>query len=227
MAAPAPVYHQLSLPAASIQRRSRRGQSANPVVGRDARDPWRAARGFDFPRGTDMWAPRPDTGSSALVDLVARLAPDASDVQGRAELDAFLSGPNAPDPGESRDVEAASEPIETAVTGSARPLLGALGAAVGLLLCMTIVSAASCLSVGRRVACARWHTERTRRGAGPATAPLARECLGMAAVGAVVAVGVGMRPDGLLALAPPSCRASTPSRSAGVSWRVRSPPRSQ
>ena len=162
-------------------------------------------RGFDFPRGTDMWAPMPDTGSSALVDLVARLAPDASEVQGRAELDAFLSGPNAPDPSESRDVEAASEPIETAVTGSARPLLGALGAAVGLLLCMTIVSAAF-LVTSRALGRLREVAVRSALGAAPAqaTAPLVRECLAMAAVGAVVAVGVGMWVlHGLLALAPP------------------------
>ena len=44
-------------------------------------------RGFDFPRGTDMWVPMPDTGSSELVDLVARVAPGATAVQGRAELE--------------------------------------------------------------------------------------------------------------------------------------------
>ena len=164
-------------------------------------------RGFDYPRGTDLWLPMSDTarGLIGLVDLVGRLAPGATPVQGRTELDAFLSGPNAPDPTEARDVRAVSEPIESFVTGSARPLLLALGAAVGLLLLMTIVNAMF-LVVSRAVDRLREVAVRTALGAArrQATAPLVRECLVMSGAGAALAIGVAVWVlHALLALAPP------------------------
>ena len=164
-------------------------------------------RGFDYPRGTDLWLATSDTisGPFGLIDLVGRLAPGATPAQGRAELDAFLRGPSARNPFEAHDVRTVSEPIESFVTGSARPLLLALGAAVGLLLLMTIVNAMF-LVVSRAVDRVREVALRSALGAErrQATAPLVRECLVMSGAGAVLAIAVAVWVlHALLALAPP------------------------
>jgi putative ABC transport system permease protein len=162
-------------------------------------------RGFDFPRGTDIWVPMPDTLSGEVAGLVGRLTPGATAAAARAELDALVSGPHSPDPPELRGQRARTVSITDAVVGSARPIMFALAGAVALLLLMTGVNVAALVLARAR---AREHeaTLRVALGAGRARARggLLWECVVLAGLGAIVGTGLATATlRALIVAAPP------------------------
>jgi len=114
------------------------------VAGRTAMIVGVLPAGFDFPRGTEIWAPllpytaRPDGSTGTLLELVGRRAQDVTAVQARAEMDAFFASLGADARLEVR--RAMSAPLTDVVVGPARSVLLALGAGTGLLLLMTCVN---------------------------------------------------------------------------------------
>ena len=160
-------------------------------------------RGFDYPRGADVWAPAPDTLSGPWYGFVGTLAPGATPAAARAEADAVV--PNSPDPGELHGIRAWSMSLTEAVIGSARPIMIALSVGVGLLLLMTGVNVAA-LVLARAAARTTEVSLRLAIGASEraAAAGLLWECVCLAGAGAIGGVGIGAASLGaLLKLAPP------------------------
>lgn len=188
------------------------------VVGRNATVVGVAPRGFDYPRGTDLWVPalawwNPDVAGgldprSRFVELVlvARLAPGAAPEQARAELEVIAAGVRlerpAPIAGQMAVVTA---PLQDVLVGEVRPVLLLLAAAAGLLLLIAGGNVAGLLLV-RGLDRRRELAVRTALGAGRGriTRQLLTETLLLGIAGGVLGVllagwGVGA----LLALAPP------------------------
>ena len=130
-----------------------------------------APPGLDYPRGAEFWMAS-DYGS---LDVVARLAPNATPGAARQEFQAFL----AHDPDETRYIAANTlraqvHTLADMVTGDARPALLALTAAVGLLLLL------ACTNVGNLLllrAAGRVREMAIRRAIGASAADLVRQLL--------------------------------------------------
>jgi len=98
-----------------------------------------APAGLDYPRGAEFWVAA-DYGG---VDVVARLAPNATPEAARREFEAFLAhDPDLVRYGTANTLGAQVHSIDQMITGDARPALLALSAAVALLLLL------ACINVG-------------------------------------------------------------------------------
>ena len=180
------------------------------VIGRSLRSPkmsWTmtvigvAPAGLDYPRGAEFWI----ASEYGSVDVVARLARDATPEAARKEFQAFL----AHDPDETRysGENALSAQVHTLteeVTGDARPALVALSAAVALLLLL------ACTNVGNLLllrAAGRVREMAIRRAIGASAADLVRQLLVESAVlalaGGVIGVALARALlDALMRLSP-------------------------
>ena len=161
--------------------------------------------GFDFPEGTDAWLPlRPvlenmeEVWGAAFLDAVARLRPDATPEDARAELRAHLSG------SEGAEWDVGVHPLSARMTDAVSgPLMMLLGAVVLVLLaaCANVGGLFLTRALGRR----RELAVRTAIGAGRAR--LARTLLleSLLVAGAAGAMGVFasfVALDALMVLAP-------------------------
>jgi putative ABC transport system permease protein len=107
-------------------------------------------RGLDYPNGTDIWLPIMSTVPAksleyVAVDIVGRLAPNATAAAARDELSAFFlrrGGPIA-----ERDLRGVVTTLPHLVLGDTRPALLVFSAAVALLLLITCINVANLLLV--------------------------------------------------------------------------------
>jgi predicted permease len=150
------------------------------VIGRSLRVPklnWTmtvigvAPAGLDYPRGVEFWIAA-DYGS---LDVIARLAPNATAETARQEFQAFLA--HDPDVATYQGGNALGAQVHTLtqmVTGDARPALLALAAAVALLLVL------ACTNVGNLLllrSAGRVREMAIRRAIGASAADLVRQLL--------------------------------------------------
>jgi putative ABC transport system permease protein len=108
--------------------------------------------GFDYPRGSDFWAPvvpnsRPHGNDPVYAELniIGRLRPGASPADARAELSAYFGRAGAPN--WHRDIHGVVHPLKNAILGDVRPAVLAFAAAAGLLLLITCINVANLLLV--------------------------------------------------------------------------------
>jgi predicted permease len=109
-------------------------------------------RGFDWPAGTDFWAPliparaRPDTDSVfAHVGVITRLKPGVSPSTVRDELSSYYRRTGTSD--RSRGLQGVVTPLPRLILGDTRPAVLAFAAAALLLLVITCVNVANLLLV--------------------------------------------------------------------------------
>ncbi|MFN2563520.1 MAG: ABC transporter permease [Gemmatimonadaceae bacterium] len=159
--------------------------------------------GFEYPRGTEFWAPIVPTSLSAGdVDVIGRLADGATLENARDELSRFFR-----EDGRSeieRGASGVARSLPELVLGDVRPVLRMLAAAVGLLLIVSCVNVANLLLI-RGVERMREVAVRSALGAGRSR--LVRQLLTESALLAAVAGALGallavMAIRGLVALAP-------------------------
>ena len=108
------------------------------------------ARGVDYPRGVEMWAPILSSVPArnlqyVAVDVIGRLAPTATGEQARGELDAFFR--RAGGSPWQREVSGVVHSLPRLVLGDVRPALLVFAAAAGLLLLITCINVANLLLV--------------------------------------------------------------------------------
>lgn len=168
-------------------------------------------RGFDYPQGTEVWAPvipftaGPHGESSWLfVHLVARLEDDATLDQARTDLETFLRREGAPYPAGLRDMAAVVSSLEDVITGPIRSLLALLGSAVALLFFVGCATVANLVLVRSM---ARSHEFATRSALGASTWRILRQVLtestALALLGGALAVAVTYGAiKGFISLAP-------------------------
>lgn len=132
------------------------------------------AGNVDYPSGAELWGSWPNYAQvkdtlPGFVDVVGRLAPDATVAGARAELGAFLSRPEEPHSGARRllgnIVRPVAVPVAEAVVGTVRPALHIVLGAVALLLLVTCVNVAN-LMLLRTLARRHELTVRAALGAG-------------------------------------------------------------
>ncbi|HWG33459.1 MAG TPA: ABC transporter permease [Gemmatimonadaceae bacterium] len=119
-----------------------------------------AAPGLDFPAGTDAWLPllpfEPLAASDSAgvgVEVVGRLAPEATGAQARSEFLGVLHRSRAGRQDVMRQFGAAVHPLPELLLGDVRPALVALAASVALLLIIACTNVGNLLLVraaGRR-----------------------------------------------------------------------------
>jgi predicted permease len=109
-------------------------------------------QGLDYPRGTEVWLPlvpglQPlgNDPEYAELDLIGRLAADASLDAARAELNAYLARADAP--WWHRQLTAVAHSLVTVALGDARPAVVAFAAAAAVLLLITCINVANLLLV--------------------------------------------------------------------------------
>jgi predicted permease len=110
-------------------------------------------QGLEYPQGTEVWAPLIAYGAaggfldlvSGELDLLARLRPEASASQARAELTSFFGRPDAPV--WHRDVRGVAHPFADIVLGDTKPAVLLVTLAAALLLFITCVNVANLLLV--------------------------------------------------------------------------------
>jgi len=171
-----------------------------------------APRGFDYPRGVELWVPlllTPDVGAGALGwpwSIIGRLKAGATFEQARSEATAFVRAREDVYPaGIARGQRAVVVPFRDAVIGNLRQSVLILEAAVALVLLVAALNVANLLLV-RGVRRERELAVRTALGAG--SGRIARQLLVESAVlalagGVVGAVLAYWAVHGLVAAAPP------------------------
>jgi putative ABC transport system permease protein len=107
-------------------------------------------QGFDFPKGTDFWAPVTPSMSPEVLSLMAfyvvgRLAPGATPAHAAEELTTFFQRPEAPP--WQRELRGVATAWPRLVAGDIRPALIAFAAVAGLLLLITCINVATLLLV--------------------------------------------------------------------------------
>jgi predicted permease len=115
-------------------------------------------RGFDYPKGTDFWAPvlpafpatleaEAESSDIMFFDLVGRLRPGGTVQAATKDFDAFLRSTDARrTPGE-RGTRAVVTPLPELIVGDTRDALWIAAAAVGLLLLVACVNVANLLLI--------------------------------------------------------------------------------
>ena len=145
-----------------------------------------APPGLDYPSGTAYWSPHATTGQG-VVDLVARLAPNATPSAARAELLATMQRLHPEFQVSGADVHG----IVEAIVGRVRPALLVLTAAVALLLLIACVNVGSLLLLR---ASGRAREIAVRRAIGASTGDVVRQLVTESALlglaGGVAGVGV-------------------------------------
>jgi putative ABC transport system permease protein len=109
--------------------------------------------GMEYPTGTDFWAPfvpsrlksESDTAAYTALDLVGRLAPNATPTQAQNELTAYFTRADASP--WSRDLRGAAHSLSSVILGDLRPAVLVFAAAAGLLLLITCIDVANLLLV--------------------------------------------------------------------------------
>jgi putative ABC transport system permease protein len=165
-------------------------------------------QGFDFPQGTDFWAPVTPSMSPEALSLMAfyvigRLAPGATPAQAAEELTAFFKRPAAPS--WQRELDGVATAWPRLVAGDIRPALIAFAAVAGVLLLITCINVATLLLV-RGVVRAREIAVRLALGAtrGRVAAQLFTENAVLATAGGALGVAVAAGAVRLfIAFAPP------------------------
>lgn len=110
-------------------------------------------QGLEYPHGTELWAPVVASGAAGgfldiitrELDVLARLRPDASAEQARAELSAFFGRPEAPS--WHRDVRGVVHSLSDIVLGDTRTSVLFVTLAAALLLLITCINVANLLLV--------------------------------------------------------------------------------
>lgn len=193
-----------------VWRRWFRGDSS--IIGRQVTEPYRrssytivgvAPPGLEYPAGVDAWLPIRPFGRQ-MVNVVARLAPNATPAMAASELLAFLRR----DPQMGTLVGLAHAEAHTftqTVVGDVRPVLIVVTAAVAVLLVTAGVNVGTLLLLR---AAARARALAIRRALGASAGDIARQLLvesGLLGVagGALGLVVGGVLLRGLVALAPP------------------------
>jgi putative ABC transport system permease protein len=123
--------------------------------------------GLDYPQGTDAWAPILSSAPKqnlpfVAVDLIGRLAPNASPNDARDEATAFLARDDHP--AWEQELHGTAHTLPELVLGDTRPALLAVSVAAALLLLITCVNVANLLLV-RGLARTREVAVRTALGA--------------------------------------------------------------
>jgi putative ABC transport system permease protein len=115
-----------------------------------------APRGFDFPRGAEVWVPpvpiMPATldesageDKAVLFDVVGRLRPGVTPEQARAELAAYMRRTDPERAEALRGLVPVVTPLSELIVGEVRPALLILSAAVALVLLLACVNVANLL----------------------------------------------------------------------------------
>ncbi len=164
-------------------------------------------QGFDYPRGTDFWAPVvASTGASGVpyiaLEAIGRLTPGATDVSARDELTAFLGRAEAPS--WQRNLHGAVHGLPQLILGDTKPALLAFAAAAGLLLLITCINVANLLLVSG-LARSREMAVRSALGGSQTriVAQLMTESVLLATVGGALGVAVaGLAVRSFVAFAP-------------------------
>jgi predicted permease len=165
-------------------------------------------QGLDYPRGTDAWAallavtPERSLPYVAL-DLLGRLAPEATPAMARDEMTAFFGRDGAPV--WERALRGAARPLPELVLGDTRPAVLVFAAASALLLLITCINVANLLLV-RGLARVREVAVRAALGAGrgQVVAQLLTEHALLAVAGGVAGLIVAAGAvRAFVALAPP------------------------
>ncbi|MGQ0640991.1 MAG: ADOP family duplicated permease [Gemmatimonadaceae bacterium] len=169
-----------------------------------------APSGLEYPRGTDIWLPilpattyAPADTSSAIVDVVGRLRPEATRDAAEADVTAFFRSPMQPEV--LRQSAGVARTFTDIVVGDVRSPLTVLSVAVALLLLVACVNVAGLLLM-RGVRRGREIAVRTAVGAtsGRIVRQQMLEGLILGALGAVIGVAVANGALGTLrAAAPP------------------------
>ncbi|MBD0320899.1 MAG: ABC transporter permease, partial [Gemmatimonadetes bacterium] len=113
-------------------------------------------RGFEYPRGAEVWVPvlpdfpatleaSGDPSQVIVFDLVARLAPGATPADARDELAAFIRATDSGRPPLLRGTRPVVATLPELVTGGARAALWTAAAAVALLLVIACANVANLL----------------------------------------------------------------------------------
>ena len=169
-------------------------------------------QGFDYPKGTDFWAPlvpartTPGTDSTfAHVDVIGRLRPGARPGAARDELSAFFGRPGSSS--WQRSLRGVVNPLPRLILGETKPAVIVFAVAAALLLLITCVNVANLLLV-RGLARMREIAVRSALGAGRgrvivqllgenAFLAIAGGALGVTVAAAAVRAFVAFAPAGL------------------------------
>ena len=109
--------------------------------------------GLEYPVGTDLWGPfvpsrlrsEDDTTAYTALDLVGRLAVNASSENAQSELSDYFTRPGASP--RLRDLRGVAHPLPRVILGEARPAVLVFAAAAGLLLLLTCINVSNLLVV--------------------------------------------------------------------------------
>jgi putative ABC transport system permease protein len=165
-------------------------------------------QGFDYPRGTDFWAPGVASTAKGnpvynALHVVGRLKHDATAGQARDDITAFFSRPEAP--AWQHNLHGVVQTLPQLVVGDTKPALLIFAAAAGLLLLITCINVANLLLV-RGLARAREIAVRSALGGSRRriVAQLLTECTLLAALGGAAGVGIAaLAVRMFVAFAPP------------------------
>src|SRR5690242_2222321 len=167
-------------------------------------------QGLEYPAGADFWAPfvparvssETDTTAYTALDLVARLAPNATAASAAAELTTFYTHQGASPM--SRELRGVAHTLPGVILGDARPAVLVFAAAAALLLLIACMNVANLLLV-RGLGRTREIAVRVALGASRSqiVAQLLGENIIVALVGGAAGVGVAiLAVKGFVAFAP-------------------------
>ncbi|MEP6731263.1 MAG: ABC transporter permease, partial [bacterium] len=165
-------------------------------------------KGFDYPKGTEFWAPMLSSTTAAneqyvAADLIGRLKPGSSRASAADELTAFFRRDEAPR--FQRDLNGSAQLLPDVILGDTRRALIVFAVAAGVILIITCVNVAN-LALVRGVGRVREMAVRSAIGAdrGSLAAQLLTENALLAIAGGVLGVVVAANAvNAFVMLAPP------------------------